>query len=61
MSYNDNSFSTWLAKMIARYAGNRGVSADDAKAWLAELATLEGRGEYFFCSTPVLTEAVKIA
>jgi len=60
MSYNDNCFSTWLAKMVARYVVDRGVTADEAKAWLAEFVTLEERGEYFFCCAPVLTEAVRI-
>lgn len=59
LSCNDNSFSTWLAKMISRYAVDRGVNADEAKTWLAEFAALEERGEYFFSSTPVLTEAVR--
>ena len=59
-SYNQNCFSTWLAKMIARYAVSRGVAADEASAWLGEFASLEERGEYFFCSTPVLTEAIKV-
>jgi arsenite methyltransferase len=61
LSYNDNCFSKWLAKMVARYVVDRGVTADEAKAWLAEFATLEERGEYFFCSAPVLTEAVRIS
>jgi ubiquinone/menaquinone biosynthesis C-methylase UbiE len=61
LSYNDNCFSRWLAKIIARDAVNRGVTADDAQAWLAEFAFLEEQGEYFFCSAPVLTEAVRIS
>ena len=61
MSYNDNCFSKWLAKMVARYAVNREATADEANAWLAEFASLEERGEYFFCSAPVLTEAVRIS
>jgi hypothetical protein len=61
LSYNDNCFSRWLAKMIARDSVNRGVTADDAQAWLAEFASLEEQGEYFFCSAPVLTEAVRIS
>jgi hypothetical protein len=47
--------------MIARYAIDRGVAGDEAKAWLAEFTALEQQGEYFFCSTPVLTEAVKVS
>jgi len=60
-SYNDNCFSTWLAKMVARYAVDRGITADEAKAWLAEFTTLEQRSEYFFSSTPVVTEAVRVS
>jgi arsenite methyltransferase len=60
-SYNENCFSTWLAKMVARYAVNRGVTAEEARNWLSEFAILEQRGEYFFSSTPVLTEAVKVS
>ena len=30
-------------------------------AWLNEFEALEHQGAYFFCSMPILTEAVKIA
>jgi arsenite methyltransferase len=59
-SYSENSFSTWLAKIVARYVVDRGITADEAKDWLTEFTILEQRGEYFFCSTPVLTEAVRV-
>jgi arsenite methyltransferase len=60
MSYNENSFSYWVAKMIARFVAGRGaVTRDEADAWLAEFNVLETEAEYFFSSTPVLTEAIK--
>ena len=61
-SYNENSFSYWLAKMISSFvAGRQSATADDADKWLSEFDFLENRGEYFFCSTPVITEAVKVS
>jgi hypothetical protein len=61
MSYNENSFSYWLAKMVARFVGGRQtVRKEEADAWLAEFKMLETEGEYFFCSTPVLTEAMRV-
>jgi len=35
------------------------VTDDEAAEWLDEFARLEESGAYFFCLTPVLTEAVK--
>jgi len=35
------------------------VTDDEAAEWLYEFARLEESGAYFFCLTPVLTEAVK--
>jgi ubiquinone/menaquinone biosynthesis C-methylase UbiE len=61
-SYNENSFSYWLAKMISAFvAGHRAFKAGDAKSWLSEFDDLEGKGAYFFSSTPVITEAIKIS
>jgi hypothetical protein len=37
------------------------VTDGEAGAWLDEFATLEERGSYFFCLTPILSEAVKVA
>ena len=36
------------------------VTDDEAAEWLDEFARLEESGAYFFCLTPVLTEAVKV-
>jgi hypothetical protein len=41
--------------------GRQAVPAAEAEAWLNEFAALEQQGAYFFCSMPILTEAVKIA
>jgi hypothetical protein len=36
------------------------VTDEEAAKWLDEFAKLDERGTYFFCLTPVLTEAVKV-
>jgi hypothetical protein len=36
------------------------VSDTEAGKWLDEFAKLEELGAYFFCITPILTEAVKV-
>jgi SAM-dependent methyltransferase len=60
MSYNENTFSYWVARMIARFVAGRGaVTREEADAWLAEFNLLETDAEYFFSSTPVLTEGNK--
>ena len=62
MSYHANSFSYWLAQIIRLFVvGRQAVPEAEAGAWLNEFEALEHQGAYFFCSMPVLTEAVKIA
>ena len=62
MSYHANSFSYWLAQMIRPFVvGRQAVTEAEAGAWLNEFETLEHQGAYFFCSTPILTEAMKVA
>jgi ubiquinone/menaquinone biosynthesis C-methylase UbiE len=59
-SYNPASFSYWAAQIIRRFIVSRqSVSESEAAEWFDEFAKLEANGEYFFCITPVLTEAVK--
>jgi ubiquinone/menaquinone biosynthesis C-methylase UbiE len=59
-SYNRHSFSYGVARMIQAYVvGRQAVTA--AEAWLQEFEDLERQGAYFFCSMPILTEAVKVA
>jgi ubiquinone/menaquinone biosynthesis C-methylase UbiE len=61
-SYNENSFSYWGAKMIAAFvAGHQAIKAGDAESWLSEFDDLEAKGAYFFSSTPVITEAIKVS
>ncbi len=44
-----------LAKMIAEFVpGRRGVTAEDAGAWLADLASMHASGRYFFSLTAFL-------
>ena len=62
MSYHANSFSYWLAQIIRLFVvGRQAVTEAEAGAWLNEFEALEHQGAYFFCSTPILTEAVKVA
>ncbi|HPR53086.1 MAG TPA: methyltransferase domain-containing protein [Deltaproteobacteria bacterium] len=62
MSYNRASFSYWIARMIKRYVtGRNTVPAQTVDAWLGEFDDLEKQGSYFFSSTPILTEALKIS
>jgi ubiquinone/menaquinone biosynthesis C-methylase UbiE len=59
-SYNANRLSYWTARLVAPFVQSRqAIAADEAAAWFQEFETLEGQGAYFFCVTPILTEAVK--
>ena len=61
-SYHVNSLSYWTARLIRPFVvGRQAVSAEEAEAWFQEFDVLEQQGAYFFCSLPVLTEAVKVA
>jgi arsenite methyltransferase len=61
-SYNPASFSYWVAQVIRPFVmSRRSVTEEEAAEWFDELARLEENGTYFFCITPVLTEAVKVA
>ena len=60
-SYNPASFSYWVAQVIRPFVVSRkSVTEEEAAEWFDELAKLEENGAYFFCITPVLTEAVKV-
>ena len=53
-------YSHGMLAAIASFApGHRGVGADEAKAWAAELRELGGRGEYFFSINRYAFGAVK--
>lgn len=59
-SYNANRLSYWTARLVAPFVrGRQAISADEAVAWFQEFDTLEHQGAYFFCVTPILTEAIK--
>jgi arsenite methyltransferase len=61
-SYHANCCSYWTAKLIAAYAvGRKAVDEDEATVWMQEFEVLDQRGAYFFCSAPILTEAVRAA
>jgi ubiquinone/menaquinone biosynthesis C-methylase UbiE len=61
-SYHGHSFSYWVARLIRAFVvGRQAVTAAEAEAWLQEFDALEQQGAYFFCLTPILTEAVKVA
>jgi ubiquinone/menaquinone biosynthesis C-methylase UbiE len=60
-SYNPASFSYWVAQIIRRFIVSRqSVTEEEAAEWFEEFAKLEENGAYFFCITPVLTEAVNV-
>jgi ubiquinone/menaquinone biosynthesis C-methylase UbiE len=61
-SAHEHSFSHWIAQMIRAFVvGRQAVTPAEAEAWLQEFDTLEQEGANFFCLTPILTEAVKVA
>jgi ubiquinone/menaquinone biosynthesis C-methylase UbiE len=61
-SYNPARFSYWVAQVIKPFVvSRRTVTEEEAAEWFDELGRLEENGAYFFCITPVLTEAVKVA
>jgi len=61
-SYNPARFSYWVAQVIRPFVVSRqSVTEEEAAEWFQEFAKLEENGAYFFCITPVLTEAVKVA
>lgn len=61
-SYHANSFSYYLARMIRPFVvGSQAVTQEEADAWLDEFEELEQKGAYFFSSTPIITEAIKVA
>ena len=52
-SYNANSYSYWLARLLTPFVvDRRAVDEAEAAAWLAEFDELERQGAYFFSATP---------
>jgi ubiquinone/menaquinone biosynthesis C-methylase UbiE len=61
-SYHGHSFSYWAARLIRAFVvGRQIITETEAEGWLQEFDDLEQQGAYFFCSMPILTEAVKVA
>ena len=61
-SYNPASASYWIARSIrSSVVGRQNVTEEEAAEWFSEFPELEKNGAYFFCVTPVMTEAVKVA
>ena len=60
-SFNPACFSYWVAQVIRPFVvGRQSVTDQEATEWFEEFSKLEESGAYFFCLTPVLTEAVKV-
>jgi hypothetical protein len=60
-SYNPAGFSYWVAQIIRPFVVSRpSVSEEEAAEWFEEFAKLEENGAYFFCITPILTEAIRV-
>jgi ubiquinone/menaquinone biosynthesis C-methylase UbiE len=57
-SYNPARFSYWAARVVKPFVVSRGsVTEEESTEWFEKLAKLEENGAYFFCITPILTEA----
>jgi hypothetical protein len=50
----------FVVQFRADAAVEQGLLAGRVGAWLNKFAALAHQGAYFFCSTPILTEAVKV-
>ncbi|MGW4488083.1 methyltransferase domain-containing protein [Amycolatopsis sp. NPDC004368] len=44
-----DAFSATQMHIVAEFVSGRGVTADEAQAWLADLRERAARGEYFYC------------
>lgn len=60
-TYRDALLSRWIAPLVEMYVvGQNSISKDEAEAWISEFEDLDRRGEYWFASLPMVTEAVKL-
>jgi ubiquinone/menaquinone biosynthesis C-methylase UbiE len=58
--YSEDTYSVRLLPLMADFvAGRRGVTAEDATAWLEDLRGLGERDEYFFCLNQYLFMSTK--
>ena len=53
----ESDYACWAAKAAAAFAVSQGVSEEDAKDWLSQLAAAENEGRFAFISVPILTTA----
>jgi hypothetical protein len=60
--YHDNTFAKRALGLMASFAvGRRGVSQEEANAWLAEFAELGRQGRFFFSLNRYLFVADRVA
>ncbi len=60
--YHENTYAKRLLGIMASFAaGRKGVSQDEADAWLAEFSELGKQGRFFFSLNRYLFVADKIA
>jgi len=60
--YHDNTYGKRVLDMMASFAvGRKGVSREEANAWLAEFAKLGKQGKFFFSLNRYLFVADKVA
>ena len=58
-TYDMDTYSYWLARLVAAFVVERQlVAPETAAAWLDDLADVVERDEYMFCSMAVVTWAV---
>lgn len=59
-TYDTETYSYWLARLIAAFVAERNlVTGEAAEAWLSDLTKANELNEYMFCSTAVVTRAVR--
>ena len=60
-AFDPRTFSAGVMQLIASFVpGRRGVTDEDAAAWLADLQDLGARGEYFFSANRYLFLARRV-
>jgi arsenite methyltransferase len=58
-NYDPSSMSAILMKFVVGYVVSRGVSQDEADAWVDDLLGLAATGEYFFSLNEYIFSAEK--
>jgi ubiquinone/menaquinone biosynthesis C-methylase UbiE len=57
--YDPDSFGAGLAAIACAAAVRHGVSAEDADAWMSDISSRPGDGDYFFCLNRFIFVATK--